>query len=93
MTFHTCPHLSFSTKPTVPFFQASTCALEGLKGPGTPLLSGPRCECCTPACLLPHMGTWTADGHSLLCEVLGMGMMVLDQNKSFSGWKYGALPQ
>lgn len=51
MTFHTSPCLSFSTKPMVPFFQASTYALEGLRGPGTPLLSGPVCECWTlPAC-------------------------------------------
>lgn len=60
----------------VPFlFQALTCALGGLKDPEIRLLSGPGCERCTPACLLLHMGAWTAEGHALLCEVLGMGVL------------------
>lgn len=62
MTFHELPtslHLSFSVIPTVPFlFQASTCALEGLKDPGTRLPSGPACECSALACLLGAWSTW-----------------------------------
>ena len=51
----------------VPFlFQALTCALGGLKDPEIRLLNGPGCERCAPACLLLHMGAWTAEGHALL---------------------------
>lgn len=62
MVFHklpTYPHLRFFMRPTMPFLsQASTCASEGLKGPGTRLQSGAGCECCARACLLLHVVAW-----------------------------------
>lgn len=42
-----------------------------------------------PACLLPHMGAWTAEGCALLCEVLGMEILGLDQNKISQSGKCG----
>lgn len=52
----TSPHLNFSLRHMVPFLsQVSTCALGGLKGPGTLLQSGPGCDCCAQPAFYP---TW-----------------------------------